>query len=733
MTDTRQPQAMWRNQPNWLYLYLLLAVFVLVTLAIGGWINHRLILDHRHSVAVNREWVKLLITADEMARQASAIVQPVNNVLQSRDPSVEAAQFLAAHTLFDNTILAQIQELQVSREGGERQMLIRDCREVMAQMNAAVAVGNQIFEAVRTGATAQVAGRLAALNKEYDDLLAALNQLRAHYRQQRQAFLDAQLADAADLSRWEDFMVALALITLIGFAFYGMHLSRQIRASEAAVQAKNQEVAESRAFVRATMDSLQAHVCVVAEDGTLLAVNQAWLDFAAANPPSNGNIGVGADYLAVCDAATGADAEIAHAFATGIRAVMAGTLDRFEIEYPCHSPQQHRWFVGKVTRLIGGGTRRVVVAHENITARKEAEEAVRQSEEKYRVLVETTNTGFLILNHEGKVIDANEEYVRLTGHSELGDIVGKSVVDWTADHDQQRNAEAVAQCVKVGFVRNVVIDYVDGSGRFTPIEVNAAIIGEGESARIVSLCRDITERKQMETAVQAKNKELEQFTYSVSHDLRSPVVTIQTFLEYLKQDIPAQNAARVAADMSFIHTAVNKMAQLLDELLKLSRLGHQTAPAVDVLLQAVVKEALDLVAGRISQRGVQVTVPQDPVTLHGDRARFLVVFQNLVDNACKFMGDQKEPRIEIGIETRDAETVFFVRDNGVGIDPRHQAKVFGLFEKLDPKAEGVGIGLALVKRIVELQGGRIWVESPGLGKGTCFYFTLPGTEGRRKG
>ena len=608
MTDTRQPQAMWRNQPRWLYLYLLLSVFVLGTLVIGGWLNHRLILTHRHSVAVNREWVKRLTTADELARQASAVVQPVNGVLQSRDPAVEAAQFRVALNLFTSTLDGHIQELQIHLDDEERQMLIRDCREVLAQMDAAVAVGNQIFDAVRTGATAQVAERVAALNKEYDDVLAALNQLRAHYRQQRQAFLDAQMADAAGLSRRENFMVALAFMTLVGFALYGVRLNRQIRATEAAVRAKNQEMAESRAFVQATMDSLQAHVCVVAEDGTLLAVNQAWLDFAAANPPICGNIGVGADYLAVCDATTGADVEIAHAFATGIRAVHADTLERFEIEYPCHSPHQHRWFVGRVTRLIGEGTRRVVVAHENITARKEAEEAMR-----------------------------------------------------------------------------------------------------------------------------AKNQELEQFTYAVSHDLRSPVVTIQTFLEHLKQDILAQNAARVAADMNFIHTAANKMAQLLDELLKLSRLGRQTASAVDVLLQVVVKEALDLVAGRISQRGVQVTVPQYPLTLHGDRARFVAVFQNLVDNACKFMGDQKEPRIEIGVETRAAETVFFVRDNGVGIDPRHQAKVFGLFEKLDPKAEGTGIGLALVKRIVELHGGRIWVESPGLGKGSCFYFTLPGAEGRRKG
>lgn len=113
------------------------------------------------------------------------------------------------------------------------------------------------------------------------------------------------------------------------------------------------------------------------------------------------------------------------------------------------------------------------------------------------------------------------------------------------------------------------------------------------------------------------------------------------------------------------------------------------------------------------------------VTLCGDRLRLAEIWQNLVENACKYMGDQKEPRIEIGAETREAGEVFFVRDNGMGIDPRFQSKIFGLFEKLDARTEGTGIGLALVQRIVGGYGGRIWVESAGPGQGACFYFTLP--------
>ncbi|MEI6668499.1 MAG: ATP-binding protein [Acidobacteriota bacterium] len=131
-----------------------------------------------------------------------------------------------------------------------------------------------------------------------------------------------------------------------------------------------------------------------------------------------------------------------------------------------------------------------------------------------------------------------------------------------------------------------------------------------------------------------------------------------------------------------------------------------------------------MVAGRLAQRQVAVTVTEAPIIIQGDRRRLVEVFENLLDNAAKFMGDQAEPRIEVGVDESGAQPIFFVRDNGVGIDPRHASKLFGLFEKLHPESEGTGIGLALVKRIVEVHGGRIWMESPGPGQGSTFRFTL---------
>jgi PAS domain S-box-containing protein len=248
---------------------------------------------------------------------------------------------------------------------------------------------------------------------------------------------------------------------------------------------------------------------------------------------------------------------------------------------------------------------------------------------------------------------------------------------------------------------------------------------DGTQLGLVGISRDITERKEKERQIEEKNAELERFIYTVSHDLKSPLVTISSFLGYLETDIKSGNDPRIQQDIGYIRTAADKMGQLLTELLELSRVGRVIAKPVRVEFREVVLEALQLVAGHIAERGVQVTVAESPAVLCADRSRLVEIWQNLVENSVKYMGDQAEPLIEIGVEEHGESVQFFVRDNGMGIDPRHADKIFGLFEKLDKQSEGTGLGLALVKRIVEMFGGTVWVESEGTGRGSCFRFTLP--------
>ncbi len=171
--------------------------------------------------------------------------------------------------------------------------------------------------------------------------------------------------------------------------------------------------------------------------------------------------------------------------------------------------------------------------------------------------------------------------------------------------------------------------------------------------------------------------------------------------------------------------AGDKMGKMLDQLLQMSRVGRFTAAPSRFDYRDLALEALDLLAGLLEGRGIEIRVEKRPVAMVGDRHRLVELWQNLLENALKFMGEQRSPRIEVGAEIREGATVFFVRDNGMGIDPRYHAKVFDLFEKLDARSDGTGLGLALARRIVELYQGTIWVESEGEGRGACFRFTLP--------
>jgi PAS domain S-box-containing protein len=363
----------------------------------------------------------------------------------------------------------------------------------------------------------------------------------------------------------------------------------------------------------------------------------------------------------------------------------------------------------------------------DITERKRAEEALQWSETQLHVILEATADGILAVDSKGKVIEANQRFAELwripQSLMDAGD--ERALLDLVLE--QLSNPDAFLKKEQSLYNTDATdmdtLAFKDGrifERYYFPMMMDGAVIG-----RVWSF-RDITGRKRQEKELSEKNTELERFTYTVSHDLKSPLVTVKTFLGYLEQDLVRRDKERVKQDVAYMHTAADKMGQLLDELLNLARVGRKMNPAERVTFKELAQEVVRLVAGRISTGGAEVQVADAVVVLEGDRPRLMEIWQNLVENACKFMGNQPKPRVEIGVEKRGSETVFFVRDNGAGIDPRFQAKVFGLFEKLDPKGEGTGMGLALVKRIVEIYKGRIWVESPGLGQGANFLFTLPG-------
>jgi signal transduction histidine kinase len=243
--------------------------------------------------------------------------------------------------------------------------------------------------------------------------------------------------------------------------------------------------------------------------------------------------------------------------------------------------------------------------------------------------------------------------------------------------------------------------------------------------------RELNQRKRVEAErekvikeLEAKNGELERFTYTVSHDLKSPLITISGFLGLLEADAKSGNTEKFKRDLQRINEAAEKMQRLLNELLELSRVGRLINPPSNIPFAEIVEDALSLTRGRLIAGHIKVGIEKDLPVVNGDRQRLVEVMQNLIDNAAKFMGDQPAPRIEIGVRNEGNQRVLFVKDNGIGIDSSYHERIFGLFDKLDPKSDGTGVGLALARRIVEVHGGRLWVESEGKGRGSMFCFTL---------
>ncbi len=260
----------------------------------------------------------------------------------------------------------------------------------------------------------------------------------------------------------------------------------------------------------------------------------------------------------------------------------------------------------------------------------------------------------------------------------------------------------------------------------------------GNPVRMAGTVVDITNRKHTEAErerlireLAEKNTELEQFTYTVSHDLKAPIITIKGFLGFLREDAYTGRMDRIDKDIDRITEATNKMHRLLNELLELSRIGRLMDPPQPVPFRELVDEAVEILQGRLSETHAHIKIANDLPTVYGDRRRLIEVVQNLIDNAAKFSAQQPNPVIEIGVAGFEkGMPVFFIEDNGIGIPSEHHERIFGLFSKLDPMMEGTGVGLALVKRIVEYHGGRIWVESASslqgeARQGTKFCFTLP--------
>ncbi|WP_296610130.1 ATP-binding protein [Methanothrix sp.] len=374
---------------------------------------------------------------------------------------------------------------------------------------------------------------------------------------------------------------------------------------------------------------------------------------------------------------------------------------------------------------------------EEAERRAAAENSLAEAKNLLESILTQAQCGILVVDADGKILFSNDTARRILGKGpgetvELRLLNQEGGNEWDLCISGALTGE-ISECRE----ERVVVD-----GKSIDLLVNSAPLRKstGEIMGAVVSFMDITERKRLEEElrryttdleriveertreIERKNAEMESFVYTVSHDLRSPLITILGFLGYLREDLRAGQSDKVESDIQFIENSVLKMDRLLTNTLELSRVGRVINPPEDVLFSDIVKEVLSEMNAKLN--GVEVIVADEMPVVHVDRMRIGEMLANLIDNSIKYTKGVDHPRIEIGWRDGPEGAVFFVKDNGTGIDPMYHDKVFELFYKIDRSTPGTGAGLAIAKKIVEVHGGKIWIESE-VGKGCTVCFTLP--------
>ncbi len=392
-----------------------------------------------------------------------------------------------------------------------------------------------------------------------------------------------------------------------------------------------------------------------------------------------------------------------------------------------------RWFSVRKIPYSGEEVERGMVGIlKEITERKEAEEELKESEVRYRQTIENANIGIGVYGEDKKIEVLNETMQEIIGYDEEET---PTLAQWFKklypDYEKRREISQIwfEEIAKNGQITGIETEISRKDGEKRTLLFNAVQLNTGN---VIFFAGDITElveaREKLEKRkedLEKKNKELEAFVYTVSHDLRTPLISLEGFSDMLLDEFADELGEDGIHYLERIQANVQKMDDFIDDLLQLSRVGRKEPPKEEVKAGGVVEEVLEDLQSRIDEKGINVDVVEEMPTICFQRKRLYQIFSNLVSNACKYIGDQENPLIEIGVEDEGDSWLFWVEDNGIGIEEEQQDEIFEIFNREERcDAKGTGVGLAIVKRIIANQDGKIWVESE-KGEGSTFYVKIP--------
>lgn len=340
---------------------------------------------------------------------------------------------------------------------------------------------------------------------------------------------------------------------------------------------------------------------------------------------------------------------------------------------------------------------------------------------KLLTVIESVPSGIIITDARGKIVLCNTETEKMFGYGD-GELIGQEIECLVPRRARDRHPElrdgfaAKPSKRQMGAGRDLTGVKKDGSE--IPVEIGLNHINTADGIFVLASIVNITERKAVEeklhTAylqVQQKNEEMEQFVYTVSHDLKAPLVTSTSFMSFLKEDIAAGKYNEVGDSLERLDKAHKRMQELISDLLQLSRAGRMELELSSIPLREIMNIIIEEYSDKIEQKKIDVRIPEDLPVITGDRKRVHQIFENLINNAIKYSSDVPSPQIQVLWRDEPAEFQIGIKDNGPGIEPKYHQKIFGLFQRLDTDKEGTGVGLTIVSRVIKLHGGRVWVVS----------------------
>lgn len=492
---------------------------------------------------------------------------------------------------------------------------------------------------------------------------------------------------------------------------------------------------DAERFIQAALDALSAHIALLDENATIIAVNQAWRDFADCNGlPRSSAYGLGKNYLEVCDSASWHNSDEAPLVALGLRDVMRGVLNDFELEYPCHSPTQQRWFVARVSRFEWDGHPRLIVAHQNVTELKLIQQALSQSQRRIEAILNNVNNGIITVDPLGIIRTANRAAARIFGYDD-GELVGLPLMRLLGG--EFRGAETFRQ-LNGELGHELRVHRADG--RTVPIYFSLNELRLDDGSVYTCIIQDITYRKQMEEYVieqermrLALEKERDmralknRFLSMMSHELRTPLASISLSYDMLKKYGSISTPEEREQALDNIQVQVNLLKEMIGDVMTLSRgdsEGFQiAAEGCDLITYCRdVLEEFQFHYHHTHRVEFECDLPKLRAEI--DRKLLRRALTNLISNAIKY-----SPRgglVLFRLSREADQAVIEIRDEGIGIPPEDQARLFEPFYRArnTDSIPGTGLGLAITRQMVELHNGTLSFVSR-VGVGTSFIIQLP--------